>query len=199
MSTLFGETLRRLRTERGLSQKQLGEQLYVYNSTVARWESGARLPDATMIPQIARCLGVDADMLFNLATKGDEHPHVIMVDDNEIVLSHGLGVLGEVMPNAAVTGFLRPSEAIEFARANKVALAVLDIELGTTSGLDLCHRLYAANPRTNVVFLTAYADYALDAWKTEAVGFMVKPMTPQAVRQQLRRLRHPISTGGVNT
>ena len=60
MNMLFAENLRRLRTERGLSQKQLGEQLFVYHSTVARWESGSRLPDAAMIPRLARCLGVDA-------------------------------------------------------------------------------------------------------------------------------------------
>ena len=198
MNTLFGETLRKLRTERGLSQKQLGDQLFVYNSTVARWENGSRLPDATMIPRLARCLGIDANSLFNLAAKSDENPNVIMVDDNEVILSHGLSVLGEVMPNASITGFFRPAEAVEFAKMNRVALAVLDIELGTTSGLELCHRLLEINPCTNVVFLTAYGDYAIDAWKTEAIGFMIKPLTPEDVRQQLKKLRHPFSMGGAD-
>ena len=198
MNTLFGKTLRKLRTERGLSQKQLGDQLFVYNSTVARWENGSRLPDATMIPRLARCLGIDANSLFNLAAKSDEHPNVIMVDDNEVILSHGLSVLGEVMPNASITGFFRPAEAVEFAKMNRVALAVLDIELGTTSGLELCHRLLEINPCTNVVFLTAYGDYAIDAWKTEAIGFMIKPLTPEDVRLQLKKLRHPFSMGGAD-
>lgn len=51
MNRLFAETLRRLRTERGISQSQLGKQLFVNHSTVARWESGSRLPDASMIPR----------------------------------------------------------------------------------------------------------------------------------------------------
>ena len=198
MNTLFGETLRKLRTERGLSQKQLGDQLFVYNSTVARWENGSRLPDATMIPRLARCLGIDANALFNLAAKSDENPNVIMVDDNEVILSHSLSVLGEVMPNASITGFFRPADAVEFAKMNRVALAVLDIELGTTSGLELCRRLLEINPCTNVVFLTAYGDYAIDAWKTEAIGFMIKPMTPEDVRQQLKKLRYPFSMGGAD-
>ena len=198
MNTLFAETLRKLRTERGLSQKQLGKQLFVYHSTIARWESGIRLPDAAMIPRLAKCLGVDVNTLFHLAADSDEIPNVIMVDDNEVILSHGLTVLGKVMPNAAVTGFTRPVEAIEYAKMNRVALAVLDIELGTASGLDLCRTLLEINPCTNVVFLTAYADYSLDAWKTEASGFMLKPLTPEGVREQLRKLRYPFSTGGTD-
>ena len=198
MNTLFAENLRKLRTERGLSQKQLGKQLFVYHSTIARWESGIRQPDAAMIPRLAGCLGVDANTLFNLAAESDEIPNVIIVDDNEVVLSHGLTVLGEVMPNAAVTGFIWPQEAVEYAKANRVALALLDIELGTTSGLELCHRLMEINPCTNVVFLTAYADYSLNAWETEASGFMLKPLTPEGVREQLKKLRYPFWTGGTD-
>ena len=198
VNTLFGETLRKLRTERGITQKQLGDLLFVYNSTIARWENGSRLPDATMIPRLAKCLGIDANTLFNLAAVSDENPNVIMVDDNEVILSHGLTVLGEVMPNAAVTGFIRPVEAVEYAKTNRVALAVLDIELGTSSGLDLSRTLLAINPCTNIVFLTAYADYALDAWKTEAIGFMLKPLTPEGVKEQLKKLRYPFSTGGAD-
>lgn len=193
---LFAETLRKLRTEKGLTQKQLGKQLFVYHSTIARWERGDRLPDAAMIPRIAKCLNVDAGRLFHLAAESDEIPNVIMVDDNEVILSHSLNVLGEVMPDAAITGFIWPAEAIEYAKMNRVTLAVLDIELGTASGLELCHTLHEINPCTNIVFLTAYPDYALDAWKTEANGFMVKPLTPEDVREQLTKLRYPFSTGG---
>lgn len=195
-NTMFAETLRKLRTERGLTQKQLGKQLFVYHSTIARWESGSRLPDAAMIPRIAKCLGVDANRLFSLAAESDEIPNVIMVDDNEVVLSHGLTVLGEVMPDAAISGYIWPKEAIEYAKSNRVALAVLDIELGTASGLDLCRVLHKINPCTNIVFLTAYPDYALDAWKTEACGFLLKPMTQDDVKEQLNKLRYPFSTRG---
>lgn len=198
VNTLFGEKLRKLRTESGLSQKQLGNLLFVYKSTITRWENGSRLPDAVMITRIAKCLNIDPNTLFSLAIESDDSPNVIMVDDNEVILSHGLTVLGEVMPNAAVTGFIRPAEAVEYAKTNRVALAVLDIELGTSSGLDLSHTLLEINPCTNIVFLTAYADYALDAWKTEAIGFMLKPLTTASVKEQLKKLRFPFQTGGAD-
>ena len=193
---LFAENLRKLRTEKGLSQMQLGKQLYVNHSTIARWENGTRLPDAAMIMRLSACLGVDANMLFNLAERSNDNPKVIIVDDSKIILSDALAVLGEVMPNAEITGFIWPKEAIDYAKINQVALAVLDIELGTASGFDLCNTLLEINPRTNILFLTAYADYSLDAWKTKAAGFILKPMTPENITEQLKRLRYPFFTGG---
>lgn len=192
----FADTLRKLREERGWSQKQLSKRLFVNHSTVTRWENGTRVPDTAMIIRIANCFEVDPVILFHDAAKSEEIPNVIMVDDSKVILSDGLSVLEEVMPNAAITGFIWPREAIEYAKINRVSLAVLDIELGSNSGLDLCHTLLEINPRTNIVFLTAYADYSLDAWKTEASGFMLKPMTPENVKEQLKKLRYPFSAGG---
>ena len=196
MNTLFARTLRKLREERGLSQKQLGEKMFVNHSTVARWENSSRLPDAIMITRLAKCLGVDTNELFSLAAQSEESPNVIIVEDSKVILSDCLSVLGEVMPNATITGFIWPMEAIEYAKKNRVALAILDIELGTSSGFDLCRTLLEINSSTNIVFLTAYANYSLDAWKTEASGFMLKPLTTENVREQLKKLRYPFSIGG---
>ena len=196
MSLLFAETLKKLRTEKGLSQRDLAERMYVTRSTIARWENGSRLPDAAMLSRLSGCLDVDAGTLLSAAMESDESPNVIMVDDRKIILTGGLPVLETVMPHATVTGFTRPSEAIEYARANRVAMAFLDIEMGKISGLDLCGTLLEINPRTNVVFLTAYSDYAIDAWSTGASGFMLKPITPEGVQSQLKTLRYPFSLGG---
>ena len=198
MNTFFAENLRKLRTEKGLSQAQLGKQMFVNQSTVARWESGSRLPDAAMIPRLAACLGVDVSTLFQLAAQSEESPNVILVDDSEAILTDGVAVLEKVLPNATITGFVWPQEALAYAKANRVALAIVDIELGTASGLDLCHRLLAIHPQTNVVFLTSYPEYSLDAWETGASGFMVKPLTPESVREQLNKLRHPFPMGGAD-
>ena len=195
MSTQFAETLKKLRTEKGLSQIQLGKLLFVNNSTIARWENGSRLPDATMMTRLARILGVEVGTLIAMSAKFDETPNVIIVDDNKISLSDCLAVLGDVMPNATITGFMWPLEAIEYAKTNPIALAVLDIELGIASGFDLCQTLLEINPRTNVVYLTAHPDYSLEAWDTEACGFMVKPLTQDGVCRQLKKLRYPITTG----
>ena len=193
MSNLFAETLKKLRAERGLSQIQLGEQMFVNQSTVARGENGSRMPDAAMITRLSGVLNVDVSTLLSAVAGSEESPNIIMVDDSRVILSDSLAVLEAVMPNATITGFIWPQEAIEYAKMNQIALAILDIELGTASGLDLCRTLLEINPRTNVVYLTAYPEYSLDAWNTEASGFMVKPLTPEGVRAQLKKLRYPIT------
>ena len=196
MGQFFSDTLKKLRTEKGFSQQALAEKVYVTRSTVVRWETGSRLPDAAMISRLAAVLGVDVNVLLSAAAQSDEFPNVIMVDDRKLILTGGLPILNEVFPNANVTGFTDADEAIEYAKANRVALAFLDIELRDTSGLELCRRLLDIHPRTNVVYLTAYSDYSLDAWRTGASGFMLKPITPEGVREQLENLRYPFWMGG---
>ena len=196
MNTLFTETLKKLRIEKGLSQVQLGKQMFVNSSTITRWENGSRLPDASMITRLARVLETDVSTLLSAAADSDESQSIIMVDDNKAVLSDSLLVLEEVVPSATITGFNGPTKAIEYAKANRIDLALLDIELGKSSGLNLCRALLEINPCSKVVYLTAYPDYALDAWDTGACGFMVKPLTPESVRRQLKMLHFPL--GGVD-
>lgn len=193
---LFADNLKELRIKANLTQRELAERMFITRSTVAHWESGRRLPDASMIFRLAECLDVNVSVLLSAAAESDDYPNVIMVDDSKIVLTGGLPVLETALPNAAVIGFTKPSQAIEYAKSNRVALAFLDIELGTASGLDLCRTLLDINPNTNVVFLTAYREYSIDAWSTGASGFMVKPITVEGVQAQLQNLRHPFSLGG---
>ena len=196
MSMLFADTLKKLRTEKGLSQRELAEKMYVTRTAITKWENGNRLPDAAMIKRLSEVLGVDVNTLLSAVAESDECPNIILVDDNAVILNGGLAIIEEVIPNASVTGFTKPSEAIDFAKANRVALAFLDIEMGTVSGLDVCRELLEINPHTNVVYLTAYGNYSLDAWSTGACGFMIKPITPEGIREQLKKLKYPFFTGG---
>lgn len=196
MNMLFADTMKKLREEKGLSQNEIAKRMYVTRTTVSRWESGHRLPDAAMITRLSDVLGVDVNILISAAAQSDENPVVIMVDDNKVFLNDGMPIIEEIIPNATVIGFTKPSEAVRYAKENRVALAFLDIEMIDVSGLDVCRKLLAINPRTNVVYLTAYRDYSFDAWDTGACGFMLKPLTPEGIKNQLKKLRYPFLTGG---
>ncbi len=80
MRVIFADILKKLRAEKGLSQRELAERLYVTRSTVARWENGSRLPDASMISRLSRCLNADFSTLLSMAAENDNAPNVIMVD-----------------------------------------------------------------------------------------------------------------------
>ena len=192
MTTSFGETLRRLRTEKGLSQQQLAVRLHMERPSVANWEAGRRMPDAATVYQIAEALSVDSSALLSAADDSGEAPNVLLVDDEPLIVTGGIPALQEAMPNANVVGFTKPSQVLAFFSENPVALAFLDIELGRTSGLELCREMLRLKPRTNVIYLTAFREYSFDAWETGACGFLLKPLETKTVRAQLSRLRYSV-------
>ena len=188
----FGKQLTKLREKRNLSMNQLAERMYVSRSTVFRWENGSRMPDLSMLSRLADCLDVSYSELLGAVIAQDEPPTVLLVDDEKIILRGTIDIVAKALPDALVYGFSTASEALAFARSCRVDLALVDIELGKQSGLDLCRELIALNPRVNVVFLTAYPGYSLDAWDTGACGFLVKPLHEEQLLAQMERLRYPV-------
>ena len=187
----FAEILRKWRIEKGYTQQQVANMLFIDRTTVVRWENGTRMPDVKMLSGIADLLGVDAGVLLMSDDEEAEKPIVILLDDEKLILTGGLPVLKRSLPEAVIHGFEKPSAALDFARSNPVALAFLDIEMGKNNGLDICQELLKINPHTNVVFLTSYIDYSFDAWSTGACGFLLKPLTVEKVKDQLPLMRYP--------
>jgi transcriptional regulator with XRE-family HTH domain len=64
MMTRFGEKLSTLRRRRGLTLRQLGDLLGVYNTYISQLEKGKRLPNAAMILKIAEFFDVTTDQLM---------------------------------------------------------------------------------------------------------------------------------------
>lgn len=60
----FGNFICQLRTEKGLSQTQLGDMLGVTNKAVSKWENGTAKPNTSLLPKIAEILGVTVEELF---------------------------------------------------------------------------------------------------------------------------------------
>ena len=186
----FKDTLRNLRTERGLSQQQLAELLFVDRSTVASWETGRRVPDLATLNKVSAALNVDFTSLIS-GQVTDIRQNVIMVDDESIILTGSRPVLQKVFPLAEISCFRKASEALEFAKSNSVAFALIDIELGSSQlgGIDLSKKLLEIDPSMNVIFVTSYPDFALKAWSTGACGFLLKPLNEDDLQECLNHLR----------
>ena len=60
-----GELIRRFRTERGLTQKELAERIHVSDKTVSKWECGAGCPDVSLLPALAEVFGTDVGVLLS--------------------------------------------------------------------------------------------------------------------------------------
>lgn len=196
MNRKFADTLKKLRTSKLISQHELAKKIFVTRSAIAKWENGYSLPDMLMIKRICKALEVNEYDLMKILLDGDDELNVIILDDRKIVVQGSLSVVEEVLPNANIFGFTKPIEAVEFAKKKKISLIFLDIEMGKTSGLDICKNFLEINPQTNIIFLTAYVEYSFEAWSTGASGYLLKPITAENLRAQLKRLRYPLINSG---
>ncbi|WP_312938969.1 response regulator, partial [Oscillibacter sp.] len=117
---------------------------------------------------------------------------ILAVDDEAIMLERLEGCIGEVLPNAEVHGFRRPSEALAFVEETPVDIAFLDIQMRGMDGITLGRKLQVLLPKLNIIYITAYAEHAFDAYQLNASGYLLKPIDPQEMRKQMQHLRYPI-------
>lgn len=190
----IGNKIKELRHARRISQQQLASSLNVDRSSIANWENGRRIPDINTIRMLADYFDVEvSDLVNGNENLGDvDAPVVIIVDDEEILIDGAMPILSWAMPKAEIKGFTRVSQAIDYAHEKHISIAFLDIEIGIQSGLELSKKLIEINPHMNIIFLTSYPDYALNAWDTPACGFLVKPVQLEDIENQLNKLRHPV-------
>ena len=65
----IGQRIKQLRARASLTQEQLGEELGVTAQSISKWETGAAMPDITLLPRLAEEFGVTIDELFDLTNE----------------------------------------------------------------------------------------------------------------------------------
>lgn len=113
---------------------------------------------------------------------------ILLVDDEELQLIRLEGACKGVLPDATFLSFTNPVKALEEASKNKVDLAFLDIEMPEINGIQLAKKLKAINPKTKIIFVTAFNDYALEAYRLHASGYITKPVSIEAVKEEISEL-----------
>ena len=116
---------------------------------------------------------------------------LLVVDDERITLRNMMRILKRLYSEAEIVG----ADDYGTALAHKdehFDVAFLDIELPSGNGVDLAGRLLESNPRLNVIFVTAYGQYALEALHLHVSGYLMKPYVADDVREEMEHLRYPI-------
>lgn len=99
----------------------------------------------------------------------------IIVEDEINILSETKRNLERIAGIEVVGEFTSPLEALKFAHGNELDLAILDIEMAGISGMDLAELLKETHPSVQILFSTGYSEYAVKAYKLEAMGYLMKP------------------------
>jgi DNA-binding LytR/AlgR family response regulator len=89
--------------------------------------------------------------------------------------------------------------ALEAIEAHRPEVAFLDIRMPGLTGLEVAAACAEASPATQVVFVTAYNQYAIEAFDRGAVDYLLKPVDPARLAATVRRLKARIASGAVDT
>lgn len=114
----------------------------------------------------------------------------IIVDDEPPILSE-IEYLLASHPELTVMGkFDQSQQALQYVQENPVDLIFLDISMPGLSGLEFADCISALGLKTLIVFVTAYDNYALEAFATPAVGYITKPVSQAALTKTLMKVRN---------
>lgn len=116
---------------------------------------------------------------------------VIAVDDEELALASSIEALRSVFGKEEIQGFCSSKEALIFVEesirnSEEVEYAFLDVEMYDMTGIELAKRLKDICPQIHVFFVTGYNQYAYDAFRIHASGYLLKPITKEIIEDELR-------------
>jgi len=111
----------------------------------------------------------------------------IIVDDEPHLVDYLAGKLKELWPELEIVGTaLNGRSAVSLAHEVKPDIAFLDIHMPGLSGLQVAEALPAD---TRIVFVTAFDEYAVDAFQRSAIDYLLKPVSDARLMQTIDRLR----------
>ncbi len=84
--------------------------------------------------------------------------------------------------------------AMKIVAENRLDIAFLDIQMPGKNGLSLAQSIKQESPKTNIVIVTAYSRYALDALKLFVSGYLLKSVMDDDLKEVLQNLRVPVET-----
>ena len=108
----------------------------------------------------------------------------ICVDDDRQTLQNILSLCEQLPRITTAQGFTEPEKALAWLRENTVELAILDIHMPELDGFALARAIREINGDTAILFVSAHAQYAADAWQIHPTGFVVKPLTEERLKEE---------------
>ena len=116
---------------------------------------------------------------------------IIILDNHKLIIAEIKRQVLSVLPKAECTCFTKQREAIEYVRKNHVDAALLDIDMPGLNGTEVAELMCRINPRLNIIFVTGYPEYALQAFSVPVSDFIVKPVSEDALKATFQKLRFP--------
>ena len=110
--------------------------------------------------------------------------NVLIVDDEQTALNNLERVLKKVVTNVIITKADEAEYALKLCRDNMYDIVFLDINMPDKDGLTLAEEIKKLIPIVNIIIVTAYPEYALEAYKLYVSDYIMKPV----IKEDLKKL-----------
>lgn len=112
----------------------------------------------------------------------------IIIEDEPLATAELEHILKEIAPEVNIIARLDSvRDSVSWLQDHRVDLIFSDIHLGDGESFDIFREVGIKTP---VIFITAYDEYALEAFKNQGVGYVLKPFDQEEIRSVLERVGH---------
>ena len=126
-------------------------------------------------------------------------PSAVVAEDEALLREELVARLKEAWPELEVLAACEDGgSALDAIAAREPDVAFLDIRMPGLTGLEVASAAAQSSPRTQVVFVTAYNQYAIDAFERGAVDYLLKPIDPARLAGTVKRVKSRLASGGTN-
>ena len=126
-------------------------------------------------------------------------PSAVVAEDEALLREELVARLKEAWPELDLLAACEDGgAALEAIAAHRPDVAFLDIRMPGLTGLEVASAAAQSSPRTQVVFVTAYNQYAIDAFERGAVDYLLKPIDPARLAATVKRVKSRLASGASN-
>jgi DNA-binding LytR/AlgR family response regulator len=120
-------------------------------------------------------------------------PTAILADDEQPLLAYLRAALARSWPELQIRGeAANGSEALQIIEDLQPDIAFLDIQMPGISGIEVARRVTG---RCHVVFVTAYEEFAIQAFEAAAADYLLKPVDDARLAATVERLKSQLTSG----
>lgn len=118
---------------------------------------------------------------------------ILIVDDEKLASSRVERILNELGFDD-ITIFNDSVEAQKVIEVESFDLAFLDIQMPNITGLELANSIIETSPNTFVIFQTAYEEYAVEAFQSGGLDYILKPTTKENIEKAIEKVKKYIKS-----
>lgn len=121
----------------------------------------------------------------------------VIAEDEALLRNELIALLADSWPELEIVAACEDGgAALEAIESHRPDIAFLDIRMPGLTGLEVAAAAAEASPATQIVFVTAYDQYAIDAFDRGAVDYLLKPVSRERLAATVKRVRGRLEAGG---